>query len=137
MKHIIAVLNPEQRDEVVHKLHTNYSIRYTNSTKYIVVKNRINQITIYEKPDHIIHTVTVVVVPVMLDHRSLENMRDMDAKFSLGILFQELDRLRVLLKDLVDNPAPTSAERAKASIIHHTIMETCKDGETNEGEVWS
>jgi hypothetical protein len=141
MNHIIGVLTPTQRDNVLQSLLHNYTLRYAHGdapSKFLVVKNKLNQITIFEKLDpastspphlHPLHTVTVVVVPIVLNLQPLESLRGEKTKFSFGVLFDELDRLKNSLKNLIDNPQTPKEELTRTGILNRVIRETWEDGE--------
>lgn len=116
MNHVISVLNTNQRDEMVKKLLSNYKIKASTVPSIEVLKDRINRISIYDSKK-LIHTITVVVIPVIINIEALKQLRGDTTKFSFGVLFDELDRIKRVLKDMVDNPIPPKSELTMESII--------------------
>jgi hypothetical protein len=106
MNFIIAVLTPDQRKEAVDKVRRNYQLKAMNEGKSnttTVIQDRINRVRIMED-GRVIHTVTIIISPIIFNPEPLLGMSGEDTKFSLGILYDRLDEIKGKLKTIQDNP---------------------------------
>jgi hypothetical protein len=88
---------------MIKKLRNNYMIKSMNMSSVKVVQDRINRILIYDN-DFLLHTIIVLVISVFVNTEPLQGLRGEDTKMNLGIILDELDRYKNMIKSLIDNP---------------------------------
>lgn len=130
MKNIVmAVLNPDQRHDLIEKVRRNYALKAMNENNQTsVVQDRLNRICIFEgqgEQKRLVMTVTCVVAPVVFNFEPLLDMTGPNTKFSLNIIMEELDRLKKKCLELINNP---STEHVKRNRIDYLLKAHGLDG---------
>ena len=121
MNHVMAVLNPDQRHDLIEKVRRNYQLRAMNEDNdTTVVQDRINRVMIYEGTGdnkRLAQSITVVVTPVVFNIEPLLDMSGPNVKFSIHIVLDEIEKLKKRLQELQSNPSKEHVGRNRLELM--------------------
>jgi hypothetical protein len=120
MNHVIAVTNLDDRYKLVKSLRARYALKCLEQPELRVIQDKIHRLLIYEN-DKIIHTITVVTIPVFCNLEPLEEMAGMDTKFTISALVETIDQIKTRVLNIVNNPSKRKGSTLNAIIDHLTF----------------
>lgn len=103
MTYVMTVNSIRERDFAIARIRRSYEARLIDNPELELIQETVNKIRVYHKTNHVkvlVRTILVVVLPVIINWRPLEDIYDNKVIFDFSHTYEEINRVTTKLKQL-------------------------------------